>query len=126
MQNIAAHMFIWIALGVMQLHAIIPHHHHDELGEVPHEVLHEKANTLTDVLALLFHVEMGNEEVDSVLPGSQSVQTPALHIDSTPPLDFSLLLFKISSTPTNFGYLSARLSSGYYTLTSLRGPPSQA
>lgn len=121
-----AYIFIWMALGVMQLHAIVPHHHHEELDEIAHEELHENASTLAEVLALLFHVEMGNEEVDSVLPGSQSIQTPTLHIEPTPPLDFSLLLFRISSTPSDFGYLCALPSGGYLTLSSLRGPPSQA
>ncbi len=120
-----AYVFIWMALGVMQLHAIVPHHHHEELDEISHEELHENASTLAEVLALLFHVEMGNEEVDSVLPGSQSIQAPTLHIEPNPPLNFSRCVIIISSEPGNFGYLPARLSGGYLTLSSLRGPPSQ-
>ena len=89
MKKWIAYFFVVFAFAMLTLHAVVPHHHHEQLSFQEHVAEHDAAESITDFLALLFHFEGGDQVLDSVLSTSAS---------------FSLVLWAFV-TSTGFIYL---------------------
>jgi hypothetical protein len=53
-----------IAIGIILLHSFIPHKHHSDLTEVDHTSQHVEATSFLDIVALGFHVDHQDGELE--------------------------------------------------------------
>lgn len=69
------YFFVLLSFSMITLHSIIPHHHHNEISFEQHLAEHEAAESLVDILALLFHFEGGDEIFESLMKVNSHIFT---------------------------------------------------
>jgi hypothetical protein len=115
---------MWVSVGISQLHASIPHHHHDDLTAELHQEEHESAESLIEIIALLFHLEVADEDLESIVPAHRTTNFAVFAcLCSICIPNVVAWLFRYSSQCLSHLYHTNYLHSGYTSCLSLRGPP---
>ena len=70
---------LYLTLGIVLLHALIPHLHHEEMTPVEHDTTHENANDLVDYLSLAF--QHGSEDNLTIFISSEQTSTRSIELD---------------------------------------------
>lgn len=116
---------MYLATIIVLLHSFVPHHHHSELITEDHIEEHEEASSLVDFLALAFHFEQHDGQLEKYDSGTEfqlddieAIQyfIPS-HFEFTAPTQAKVILVT--------GNQSVPLSN-IISCTELRGPPSVA
>ncbi|MFT4739085.1 MAG: hypothetical protein ACI8QD_000453 [Cyclobacteriaceae bacterium] len=111
-----------LAGTILLMHSVLPHHHHGDLNENQNVNAHETASSLLDFVKLAFHVDLGQDHLESY--NVAQYEQVSFDILSVAINDF---LFEASITeisfPKRFPFqenLHARFLSHHL---SVRGPP---
>jgi len=93
MRKIISDILFSLVLGVITLHAVIPHPHSNELTEEEHFEIHKNADSLVGFLRLTFH-ESDDDTLDNpVVTQNENIKTiEGKHINSTASFFYSSLL----------------------------------
>jgi hypothetical protein len=62
---------MYLAAIIVLLHSFIPHHHHSELKSLDHLEEHKSANSIVDLLALAFHFEQHDGQLEKYDAGNE-------------------------------------------------------
>lgn len=101
---------------MLTLHAVVPHHHHDQLSFQEHVAEHEAADSIVDFLALLFHFEGGDQILDSLMSINSGLSivlltfvacTCLFHFFFPVPLEQEKNWLELVSVPANLIYLTS-------------------
>ncbi len=116
---------IILAGSILLMHSILPHEHHSELDENQHIEAHETANSLIDYIKLAFHIDLGQDHLESYKVTQQEVL--AFDLISYPTLDFSFHITSTEIQSQKFIPLTDNFQSTYFSQhLRLRGPPQKA
>jgi hypothetical protein len=116
----------FIAVLILLVHSIVPHHHHDELSEWEHQQEHLEASNILDYLALSLHFDHPDGQLEEFTT-AQSDVTDIDHYDqiSDAPVSISEITFPTTKEGKNHFYTyQADLGTFSISALTLRGPPS--
>ena len=118
---------IWLIqiVGMLLLHVMIPHRHHEEMTFSEHERSHEHAKNIIDYLELAFH-QATDYSLDNII-SEQCLQAENFNPssgDSLHKFDFTELKFLFNPTKAKYKLLSQGYSPTFITcINGLRAPP---
>jgi len=112
---------------VMVLHTLIPHKHHGEMTDEEHNITHNKANEIIDIIRLAFHQGSSNNLDYYTLSEPLSLSKIDFNgldfFAGVIPIDFKLLPKNESPTSTISPYVI--INPFIFHSNSLRGPPNK-
>lgn len=113
---------IILAGSILLMHSVLPHEHHSELNENQHVEAHDTATSLLDFIKLAFHVDLGQDHLESYKVVQQ--EQVAFHLIIYPAIDFSFeTLFTEFASP-KFLPFQDKLHTKYLSQPRrVRGPP---
>lgn len=116
---------IILAGSILLMHSILPHEHHSELDVNQHVEEHETATSLLDFIKLAFHVDLGQDHLESYKVDQQEQVT--FHLIASPILEFSFEAPCTQAQPQKFIPFEDKLHSRDFPQhLRLRGPPQKA
>ena len=76
---LARNILLNITLGIVLLHGLIPHLHHEDMTTIEHDTTHQNANDLVDYLGLAF--QHGSEDSSTIFILSEQSFTQGNDLD---------------------------------------------
>jgi len=123
--KITGKISIILAGAILLFHSFLPHDHHYELDDDQHFEAHQTAATLLDFIKLAFHVDLGQDHLESYNVAQQ--EQIALDLMIIPNFDYLLGPIFITVTPAKHFPFQDKLHSRHLIKhLSLRGPPQLA
>ena len=119
--------FLFIAMIIVVMHAVIPHRHHESSNSVAHFQEHEKANSIIDLLVIAFHHEQYEGQLE-IYDASDIVDFEFQSFVAILPF-FEAFQFEAELEPNigqnNFDTREKSLTKGENSILDLRGPPTE-
>lgn len=119
--------FLFIAMLIVVMHAVIPHRHHESTKSVEHFQEHEKVSSIIDLLVIAFHHEQYEGQLE-IYDATDKVDFEFQSFVAILPI-FETFQFETELEPnigqTNFDTREKSLTKGESLTLDLRGPPTK-
>lgn len=121
-----------VAMMIVLAHALIPHHHHSDIAGQDNIEEHNDASSIFDLLALAFHFEQYDGQMEIFVPGSQlhaeNADIKIVSLDQDIEFFFSaveIIDIPETSSGSEIGYIPLSYAKPDPGSSGYRGPPSK-
>lgn len=118
---------LFVATALVLLHSIVPHVHHSDLTSSQDKHMHEEASSIMDFLALAFHLDHSDGNLENYVNSASSCDLELDQIILDLPseiFNIELSSIPIDSERSHFCFIYNERGHSCSSPPELRGPPS--